>query len=416
MCNRDEAAVECTPHFVFLRGLAWLRGAFSRDCFSRATAAISPDDKENACLLKGLDCPNWRSLLDQYWYFRDPQSVAVNPEPATFVIATIVEHYALKVLPRSRCALRDFSQEALLLCAEWKFWLCPDIRRYHHAVSLWKPRTMSSDYDPSLLLGRVLKTDWCSRDKTVDKKDTEKPSHYSSKEETTPPAVVLLRQRVDLGVKHNSLEEARDLCLKSGREGNVWNKDSSELLELVASCLSVLKAGRKDPQLLHAEFVAVTIQALLSTNWLQICGASSKPSQYAQISCTRHPRKDGIGLLGACADEWNAASVNTSREDLKRCIHAVSMLSESLRHWTVPEAQQCDECRGKQCTSNYGLGYEKSSCCCSDSTRVEKRQRLGTTKTPSEPALKSYYRSPTNFNFPKQSFGTRNQSECYHTR
>jgi len=381
MCNNEEQDnVDCNPHFVFLCGLTWLHTASVDGIFSVTAAIGMADATDSTCLLAGLDCADWRSLFRSHWGFRAmSKSILAKAGPAAFFIATIVEHYAIQVMPRTRGEMKDRCQEAHALCSLWHFWLCPDIDRYHNALGLWKSRTMSPEYNPAHFLDQVLQSEWCApteedADETLSDSDDELMMRRYVKpgdKETAPPAVPLLQQRVSLAVSHNLISEAHNLCVVAGQKGNAWNTeiDSSERLGLVSACLTVMHAASGEgARLLGDEFIAVAMQAVLSINWLQTRVDMSE-SNYATIASQRHPRDEHIDILLACADEWSSETVLNA--DLDHCARILRLVSACIRFRNARSLGK------KTCSMQQGSN-ENRRCKCAE--RAKKRQRVVSTK------------------------------------
>lgn len=98
-----------------------------------------------------------RSLKVKEKYGSDP----IN-EILTYFVSAHESEYAQSFCPELLVSLlelyldlpkviKDY-EEALLLSASWHFYLSPSVPGYSHALSLWKPRTMPDEYDPSALL------------------------------------------------------------------------------------------------------------------------------------------------------------------------------------------------------------------------------------------------------------------------
>lgn len=387
---------EINPHFIFLCGFAWIRMIFGSGIVA-VDEAIDFEDVKSSCLLKGRDCSEWREALMEgfrttYDYItRKDRCSFDNNGTAAFAAATILEHYATQVLPRTRCLLRDCCHEALSLCSSLQFYLSPDIDRYRQALSLWKPRTMPVEYDPFCLLEQTLKVDWFSPGKGTEGDDSiNRNGDKSSRRppnDSKPPVVPLLPERVELAVSQHLFEDARSLCLKATNEGNVWSESEmprTELFDLAHACLLLLKSAHKE-QVFDEEFTAITLQAVLSVNWLQICGGGStnSSSHYAKIACTRLPAIDNANMLLECAEAWKTGpSLSTA---LTKCVATVLSIGHCMRFWNeaglTRTSPRCNECSKYLNDPDEDSRYRsRNPCDCA--ARAKKRQKLMVSTSP----------------------------------
>lgn len=131
----------------------------------------------------------------------------------------------------------------------------------------------------------------------------------------------------------NSLEQARELCLKTAKHGNVWDagKYSSELFNLAYGCLFVVKTATEETKILDDEFITVTMQTILSVNWLQVCGKSSNSSsQYSKIVFRRLPPMEHCHPLLTCFDDWDTATYSSPTATIDKCINTVKIIGRCL--------------------------------------------------------------------------------------
>lgn len=270
-----ERSGGCTPHFVLLCGLKWLQHALPGDGYYAVPNGFNDQMYQDSCLLSRLRCADWRMGLFQHWdpdsRSREWEEKAVDtPVGAAFALATIIQHYAQSLQPGAQRALRHICSEALFLCASLKFLLFPNVESYRHAVSCWNSRTMSLVYNPEKLLEKVFRSEWGKIQLPTKKKCKTATAVFPR----------LLEQRVSLALDRHHFTSAISLCKDAGKSGAVWNAlgPCLELLEFVSACLHLFKALVKAPQFAVEDLSTVTLHALVSLNWFDICGCMFKVS------------------------------------------------------------------------------------------------------------------------------------------